>query len=283
MKRLILVSCGVAGALAASADMVSLSESSLNEVTAQDGVNINLDVNVSVGEIRYIDTAENGDGDGGALSINNITLTGAGKTDFFGNAAVISDPSDNLDNISIQVDTYANDLVTIDVSPLVDEFIDFQVTTGQVKLYDIEGNERAKLIESVSLTGLLGSMYAEILERDDESGRRFAQIDLQLEFGIDDLDIDASDIGIKVRNAFICGAQCIESMNANNGQVDLSDSMVKISGVIKTDNNKASVELEPFTIDAGIGSLEIGNGDIGQLLFNDISFAQSITTISGKD
>ena len=179
MKRLILVSFGVAGSLATSADMVSLSESSLTEVTAQDGVNINLDVNVSVGEIVYIDSAENNDGDGGGLSINDITLTGAERSNFFGNANVITAPSANLDNISIQVDTFDNDLVTINVTPLVDDYIDFQVTTGPVNLVDIDGNQAIRLIDSMSMTGLLGSMYAEIIEQNagDDSGRTVAQID----------------------------------------------------------------------------------------------------------
>lgn len=283
MKRLILVSCGVAGALAASADMVSLSESSLNEVTAQDGVNINLDVNVSVGEIRYIDTAENDDGDGGGLSINSITLTGAGKTDFFGNSAVITDPSDNLDNISIQVDTYANDLVTIYVTPLVDDYVDFQVNTGAVNIVDVDGNTAVNLIDSINLSGLLGSMYAEILERDDDSGRRFAQIDFEVELGIDDLDVDASPLGIKINNAFVCGADCIESMRENGGVVDLGAAMLTIAGVIKTDTNKATVELEPFTFDAGVGSLEVGGGNLGQFLFDDVTVTDASTTISGKN
>lgn len=283
MKRLILVTLGIAAPLAASADMVSLSERSLTEVTAQDGVNINLDVNVSVGEIRYIDTAENGDGDGGGLSINDITLTGANKTDFFGNASVITDPSSNIDNISIQVDTFENDRVTIYVTPLVDQYVDFQVTTGPVNIVDIDGNTSINLINSLSLTGLLGSMYAEILEENSDGQRTAAQINLELQFAIEDLDIDASSLGIRINNAFVCGSECIESMRANGGRVDMSDAMVNIAGVIKTETNKAIIDLEPFVIDAGIGSLIIGGGNVGSFMFDDISLGNSVTTISGKE
>ncbi|MAR00658.1 MAG: hypothetical protein CMI00_08975 [Oceanospirillaceae bacterium] len=283
MKRLILVTLGIAAPLAASADMVSLSERSLTEVTAQDGVNINLDVNVSVGEIRYIDTAENGDGDGGGLSINDITLTGANKTDFFGNASVITDPSSNIDNISIQVDTFENDRVTIYVTPLVDQYVDFQVTTGPVNIVDIDGNTSVNLINSLSLTGLLGSMYAEILEENSDGQRTAAQINLELQFAIEDLDIDASSLGIRINNAFVCGSECIESMRANGGRVDMSDAMVNIAGVIKTETNKAIIDLEPFVIDAGIGSLIIGGGNVGSFMFDDISLGNSVTTISGKE
>ena len=283
MKRLILVTLDIAAPLAASADMVSLSERSLTEVTAQDGVNINLDVNVSVGEIRYIDTAENGDGDGGGLSINDITLTGANKTDFFGNASVITDPSSNIDNISIQVDTFENDRVTIYVTPLVDQYVDFQVTTGPVNIVDIDGNTSVNLINSLSLTGLLGSMYAEILEENSDGQRTAAQINLELQFAIEDLDIDASSLGIRINNAFVCGSECIESMRANGGRVDMSDAMVNIAGVIKTETNKAIIDLEPFVIDAGIGSLIIGGGNVGSFMFDDISLGNSVTTISGKE
>lgn len=283
MKRLILVTLGIAAPLAASADMVSLSERSLTEVTAQDGVNINLDVNVSVGEIRYIDTAENGDGDGGGLSINDITLTGANKTDFFGNASVITDPSSNIDNISIQVDTFENDRVTIYVTPLVDQYVDFQVTTGPVNIVDIDGNTSVNLINSLSLTGLLGSMYAEILEENNDGQRTAAQINLELQFAIEDLDIDASSLGIRINNAFVCGSECIESMRANGGLVDMSDAMVNIAGVIRTDTNKAIIDLEPFVIDAGIGSLVIGSGNVGSILFDNINVGNSVTTISGKE
>ena len=283
MKRLILVTLGIAAPLAASADMVSLSERSLTEVTAQDGVNINLDVNVSVGEIRYIDTAENGDGDGGGLSINDITLTGANKTDFFGNASVITDPSSNIDNISIQVDTFENDRVTIYVTPLVDQYVDFQVTTGPVNIVDIDGNTSVNLINSLSLTGLLGSMYAEILEENSDGQRTAAQINLELQFAIEDLDIDASSLGIRINNAFVCGSECIESMRANGGRVDMSDAMVNIAGVIKTETNKAIIDLEPFVIDAGIGSLIIGGGNVGSFMFDDISLGNSVTTNSGKE
>ena len=285
MKRLILVSFGVAGSLATSADMVSLSESSLTEVTAQDGVNISLDVNVSVGEIVYIDTAENDDGDGGGLSINDITLTGAERSNFFGNANVITAPSANLDNISIQVDTFDNDLVTINVTPLVDDYIDFQVTTGPVNLVDIDGNQAIRLIDSMSMTGLLGSMYAEIIEQNagDDTGRTVAQIDLELQFAIDDLDIDASSLGIQINNAFICGAECLESMEANGGRVDMGSAMINIAGVIKTDVNEATIELEPFTFDAGVGSLILGGSSIGSITLDDVSLGGTKTTISGKD
>ena len=196
---------------------------------------------------------------------------------------LITDPSSNIDNISIQVDTFENDRVTIYVTPLVDQYVDFQVTTGPVNIVDIDGNTSVNLINSLSLTGLLGSMYAEILEENSDGQRTAAQINLELQFAIEDLDIDASSLGIRINNAFVCGSECIESMRANGGRVDMSDAMVNIAGVIKTETNKAIIDLEPFVIDAGIGSLIIGGGNVGSFMFDDISLGNSVTTISGKE
>ena len=80
MKKTLLASCVALVSATSQAELSPMSEFELHNVTGQAGVDIELNVGISIGEIVYTDTEFEGDGDGGSLSLKDVTIGGANKS-----------------------------------------------------------------------------------------------------------------------------------------------------------------------------------------------------------
>ncbi len=176
-KKLALVAA-ISAAPFAQAELTSIDDSVLGDVTGQAGISIELSANVSIGSIEYTDTDGFGGG-AGSLGINNIVLGGDG-----GGA---------LDKIKIDIDVDATaGLVihlggtnTADVLTGGADRVDFGLTVDDVVL-----NNSATLASNISIGGNLGPIDV-IIANDGTIG-----VDAYFEVTSGSLDVDVLGLGI---------------------------------------------------------------------------------------
>ena len=122
LKRTLLA-LGVAGLPAAAmADIVMLEDSAMGNITGQAGVSIELETKINMDRFIYTDE--------GSLTVSDISIGGAERTDFFGfNGLGGPDSNDLLDNIRIDIDVLADGDAAINIRPQFFNAIDFRVTS----------------------------------------------------------------------------------------------------------------------------------------------------------
>ena len=283
MKNIISTSALLLLPIVAYAEMTQIKDKDLIDITGQDGVDIGLDVSATIGEIVYIDTEENGDGDGGAISFKDIFIGGANRTDFLGHSNVIVSPSTNLDDINIQVDALANGELQIQIYPIDGDFTDFKFELGAVELQDANGDTTATLFSSMSFIGLLEN--ADILVYDDASNSSVA-MDFSASVALADVDIESTMSGFSIVDGFVCGENCIETMGDPNSTV--SDKMADISGVIEANQGAVVLTFDPLVLDLGAENVTLGESegnkqDIGKITIDNLSFNSLSVSIKGKE
>ena len=176
-KKLALVAA-ISAAPFAQAELTSIDDSVLGDVTGQAGISIELSANVSIGSIEYTDTDGFGGG-AGSLGINNIVLGGDG-----GGA---------LDKIKIDIDVdetaglviHLGGTNTADVLTGGADRVDFGLTVGDVVL-----NNSATLASNISIGGNLGPIDV-IIANDGTIG-----VDAYFEVTSGSLDVDVLGLGI---------------------------------------------------------------------------------------
>ncbi len=176
-KKLALVAA-ISAAPFAQAELTSIDDSVLGDVTGQAGISIELSANVSIGSIEYTDTDGLGNG-AGTLGINNIVLGGDG-----GGA---------LDKIKIDIDVDETDGLVIhlggtntaDVLTGGADRVDFGLTVGDVVL-----NNTATLASNISIGGNLGPIDV-VIANDGTIG-----VDAYFEVTSGSLDVDVLGLGI---------------------------------------------------------------------------------------
>ncbi len=195
-KKLALVAA-ISAAPFAQAELTSIDDSALSDMTGQAGISIDLSANVSIGSIIYTDT-DGLDVDGstgpfvagaGSLGINNIVLGGDG--------------GGSLDNIKIDIDVDATAGLIIhlgatntadvlsgnDDTFAVDgrdhQRVDFGLSVGDVVL-----NNSATLASGISIGGNLGPIDV-VIANDGK-----ISVDAYFEVTSGSLDIDVLGLGI---------------------------------------------------------------------------------------
>lgn len=287
MKKILLASCVAAISAGVNAELTPLSEYELHSVTGQAGVDIELDVGLTIGEIRYTDTEESGDGDGGSLTVSDIFLGGGlGRTTLMG----ASNPNNTarLDALNFAIDIESDGTMVINGSPVSGlggiGAVDFLLTTGEVALEGVSPLDRHVLVDSMSIYG--GALGFRMDIDGDTNNILF-----KVQVAVDDMDVDmTSGFGINIQNAQIKGPGYIESGGIDNPsgvfltehaftinmEMDyVSDSEGIVFSFIPNSNpftgvyNAFDVVLPEITIgDANIGSVQLNN-----LILNDVSFA----------
>lgn len=287
MKKSLLAVSGLLVSGLAYAELVQLEDDELTSVVAQDGVDIQLDVSATVGEVVYVDTANNGDGDGGALSFQDISIGGAGRVDFFGYQDVLVSSTDNLDDINIQVDALENGELEIQIYPINGDFVDFKYEVDNVELLDINNNPTANLFSDLSVSGLIQRVdlyvYETLKTLPDNSVLEQVSTDFTLSLAVDQLDVDVANSSLTISGGFICGENCIETMGDPASNV--ADKMASISGVFRADSSVVSVELDNLVLDLGADRVTLGgpNDELGSFMINDLSVKDITISVKGKD
>ncbi len=155
-KKLALVTA-IAAAPFAQAELTSIDDAALSNMTGQAGISIDLSAQIAVGSVTYTDTDGFDGGTAGSISIGQIYLGGAGAVDGFADA----DVNNALDGIKIDIDVdgsagaaggLAIHLGGTDAEAALKgtEVIDFGLSVADVKLNGLD------LASGIQLTGELG-------------------------------------------------------------------------------------------------------------------------------
>jgi hypothetical protein len=268
MKKSLLAGCIALATAGAQAELSPMSEFELHNVTGQAGVDIELDVGLSIGEIRYTDTEFEGDGDGGSLSIKDITIGGANKSSFFQTPNIVPNASNSLDEVIFSIDIANDGDLIISGNPKNGNFIDFSLTTGAVATLDSNGDEAARLIDSVSMVGLAAGLLMKV----ESTGNK---VILAADIAIEDMDIDASSVGFQLENVTVAGQNYLQEVDVFGKAKPLSWAF-PVGMIITPENTGVDIELLPSVMDIQVGKLSVGGDHVGALridnfALNDVS------------
>ncbi|WP_097461768.1 DUF6160 family protein [Mangrovitalea sediminis] len=176
----------------AQAEVHPLDDAALGEVTGQSGVTIELQTKVSMQQFKYTDE--------GSLTIDNVTLGGANKSDMFGFTGLVASPgqgNDLLDNIKLNIDILSTGDAVINMLPVVFQAVDFKITTGAWKLNGTNGS--TTVLNNLSIEGAAGSGYVWIHNATHK-------MELRAGFAIDDMSVDVPLLAMSLRGITVTGA-----------------------------------------------------------------------------
>ncbi len=146
-KKLALVTA-IAAAPFAQAELTSIDDAALSNMTGQAGISLEVDAQISIGAVVYTDTDGLGNG-AGSIALNNIVLGGSNGT-----GGIVG----NLDEIKIDIDVDADaglviHLGSVNAAGIVDgtDPLDFGLSVGSVAI-----NNQATLASNIFIGGNLG-------------------------------------------------------------------------------------------------------------------------------
>lgn len=283
MKKTVLALC-VAAAGSAHAELTPMSEFELNTVTGQAGVDIELDIGLQIGEIRYTDTETNGDGDGGSLVIEDIFIGGGeGRSSLYG----FSNPGNSarLDNLIFTVDVGADGDLNIKGKPKTGGsgvgVVDFLLTTGNVAVEGTTPGSRHVLVDSLSVYG--GASNLQMIVDGPTNDITFIT-----SVGIEDMDLDmTSSFSINIENMVIASST-YSDFNGLPVDPDLNARTANFYVTMDSDSVPDGVKFDFATplsaynvVDIYAPIVEVGGDQLGSFYIDDLNFKGVSLIVSG--
>src|SRR5690554_2483876 len=179
---------------AAQADLKPLDDAHMGNNNGHDSVIIEQETRVVIEEISYTDE--------GSLSIKDIKIGGANRTDLFEEItdfrdALFGQTSDLIDNIKIDIDIADDGDALINIFPITAAPIDFGISTGD---WSLEGHTDSTLL--ASNFNMVGAFTKVGIRVDTATDR----LNLNTQVGISDLDVDIDFLGLGIRDLKMTGA-----------------------------------------------------------------------------
>jgi hypothetical protein len=284
MKKILLASCVAAISAGVNAELTPLSEYELHSVTGQAGVDIELDVGVSIGEIRYTDTAENNDGDGGSLVIEDVFIGGGeGRNLLYG----FSNPGNTsrLDNLKFVIDVSADGDLNIKGQPITGGtgvgVVDFLLTTGNIATEGVDPLDRHVLVDSLSIYGGASNLQMVVDGATND-------ITFIASVGIEDFDIDmSSSFSVKIDNMVIANSAYSDFFYSVLDP-DLNARTANFYVVMDSDSVDDGVMFDFRTplsgynvVDVFAETVAVGGDVMGSFYIDDLSFRGVSMVVSG--
>lgn len=256
------------------AGFTPIDDDQLSAITGQAGVTIEPIIHAEIGSVVYTDE--------GSIGVNDIVFGGANKTSYFGKPSADLGPGvssgNALDGAKIKIDVLDDgDIKIVGAPNAFGGLIDFKVSTGSIELINANGLNSATLIDSVSMTGLLTGFTAKI-----DADTLHTKIGLSV--GIDDLDIDISQLGIRVENAFIVSSNYFEELAFQDGvagDVRLLNLTADFDIDVYADDDGLHIDTLNAEFDMGIGAVIIADASIGSFALDNVNLSNIAVTISG--
>ena len=284
MKKILLASCVAAISAGVNAELTPLSEYELHTVTGQAGVDIELDVGVNIGEIRYTDTAENGDGDGGSLIIEDVFIGGGeGRNLLYG----FSNPGNTsrLDNLKFVIDVGADGDLNIKGQQVTGGtlvgVVDFLLTTGNIATEGVSPADRHVLVDSLSIYGGASNLQMVVDGATND-------ITFITSVGVEDMDIDmTSSFSVKIENMVIANSAYSDFLSTPLDP-DLNARTANFYVVMDSDSVADGVLFDFRTPLSGYNKVDIfaekvsvGGDLMGSFYIDDFSFRGVSMVVSG--
>ncbi|WP_370305573.1 DUF6160 family protein, partial [Thalassolituus sp.] len=239
------------------------------------GVDIELNVGISIGEIVYTDTEFEGDGDGGSLSLKDVTIGGANKSTFFQTPNIVPNTSGLLDEVIFSVDVKSDGDLIVSGNPKNGNFIDFRLTTGALATLDSDGDEAVRLIDSVEMVGLAAGLLMKV----ESTGNK---VILSADVAIEDMDVDASSIGFKLEDVTVAGQNYLQEIDTFGKAKPLSWAF-PVGMIITPQNDGVEIELLPSVMDIQVGKLSVGGDHMGALRVDDFALNDVTLHVAGHN
>lgn len=262
---------------AVQAELQSLDEATMSNVTGQAGVTIELEAEIDIGAITYTDE--------GSLSVNDVYIGGANRVDLFqegvdaanGGTPFIVNATSLIDELKIEFDITAEGEAQIKVLPT--NFaapVDFRITTGAWELQDSDGNVTVTLLDNFAMDGIFTQMWVNI-GQDDTLGEE--RLNLRALVGIDDLDFDIPFLGVGIRDMRVTGSAYDESPNLISANASIEANIY--NGERAAGGEALAVDLVSFDADVIVGGIELGGTSIGSMKIDNLSIFNSTMRIYG--
>lgn len=279
-KSALFLNLGIAMAslpLAAVADLQSLDEASMGNVTGQAGVTIELSTEIDIGAIVYTDE--------GSLAVNDVFIGGANRTNLFqegvdaangGNPFIIN-ATTKLDEMKIDFDISAAGDAEIKIFPT--NFaapVDFRITTGAWELQDSNGDTTVTLVDNLSMDGIFTQMWATI-GQDATLGKE--RLNLRVRVGIDDLDFDMPFLGLGIRDFRMTRSDYDDSPNLISANAYMETNIY--NGERAAGGSALAVDLVSLDADITVGQIQLGGTSIGSMKIDNLSIENSTMRIYG--
>ncbi|MBQ0727760.1 MAG: hypothetical protein KBT77_10470 [Thalassolituus oleivorans] len=256
MKKIAFSLSVLAASLSAQAELTELADFDLTNVSGQAGVDIILDVALDIGSVQYVDTDT-----GGGLRIEDIHIGGGeGRTSLLG----FSSPGNTsrIDNFKFAIDVLANGQMRIQGAPVAGAglgVVDFEISTGAISTTAAGGAPAATIVDSINMYG--GATGLGIIVNNDNS------VYLTTTVGIEDLDIDmTSSLSTRIKDAFIADSDFI-----GNPFPQVENYTAQFTFLLDAQPDGINIDFVNAKFDMGIGMVEIGDGQIGSLLLDDVN------------
>jgi hypothetical protein len=289
MKKTLLASCVALVSATSQAELSPMSEFELHNVTGQAGVDIQLDVGVSIGEILYTDTEEFdaagvSDGDGGSLSIKDIYIGGDSTRNTVLGVPVTSN-TDRLDNLTFQIDVENDGTLVVSGVPVEGAAgvgaVDLSVKVGEIALVGSDPADRHVLVDSISMYG--GASGLQMIVDGPTNDIFFIST-----LGFSDIDIDmSSSFGLVIEDMVLAGSSYLE-FEKTRFDPQLEDRTASFYVRMDSDSVDDGVLFDfasPFddynVVDIDVASISLGDGAIGRLTLNNLDFKGVSFVVSG--
>ena len=264
--------------LSAAAELAPLEDEFLGEMTGQAGVSIELETQINIGEFRYTDE--------GHIALENVKFGGANKNTFFGRTISSINPSEQLDDLRIDIDSNANGDLLINMGAtstcigcVGTSPVDFGLSFDTMKIASQDNSSSSTIIEDFSMTGYFTAAYMQI-KNNGSTG----QINAKISFALDDIDMKISTLGMEIENMYIAGSGFHEDQElgffdiANSGAIArlTIEAVDNYSVGTGTVDDVLSIALygnggtsTPFEADIGFENINIGGASIGSIKMDD--------------
>jgi len=268
LKPTLLALCVAGVPPAAVAEIQMLDDTAMGMITGQAGVTIELETKIDLDRFVYTDE--------GSLSVSNISIGGAERTDFFGyNGLTGPTGTDRLDNIKIDIDVYSDGDAVINLLPIQFAAVDFRVTTGAWELLSTDGsNQQTTLMDNMFIEGAIGRGSIEIDTATDVLNFRGA-------FAIEVMDFDVPFLALGVRGLQVTGADYDLRRPSPldlfaEVELDVYEGS-RFSGTASA----LAIDMAEFRADVGIREVVVGQQTIGSVFLDDLAVTNTAMRIYG--
>jgi len=271
LKKIALISAIAAVSAGAQAELKSLDDAVMSDLTGQAGVSIELTTQVKIAEFKYTDE--------GSFSVSDITIGGASQDQTFVSGVDASGNyvyttvagGTNLDDLVINIDINAGGDAEIKLATLTGLPIDFGVSTGAMSLSGTDGT--SVLLSSLSMDGLLFQL--DIVADNGTAivgATSDAALTIDAEFIVSDLDADVSFLAVGLEDVRITG-------NGAHGGAQVGVSMYATTAVGSA--SALGIQVDDLYLNVDMPIVKIGGTSIGKVALNGVQLNNTVLKVYG--
>ncbi|UZW76030.1 DUF6160 family protein [Alkalimarinus sediminis] len=283
LNKIALVTAISAASFGANAELKSLDDSAMGELTGQAGITIELETKVDIGSVVYTDTASAAGSTnmigGGSLAMNGISIGGRGGS--------------KLDDLQIDIDLADDGDAIIDVHSQSGVPIDFGITMASASLQGsgtVTAANSTLLASNINIEGDLYKLGIQVDTATDVLGITAAFTVTDFDVDVDFLSLGIQNLTISSDNSNTCGAGDVACQTAQGISAGINSEIATgplagssygnaavaimtvgkgVSGVTGSTQEGLAMGIEYFEADIDMG-VTLGGVSIGTVAINDL-------------